>query len=514
LLKVVGSRPAIDAPRTIGGRYELEDLLGEGGIGQVWRARHIALNSHVAIKFLQGGSAVAESTKRRFAAEAQITAQLKTPNAVQVFDFGVTDEGQPYLVMELLEGETLGSRIDRLGRLGIAETIRLLGPCARALDRAHKLGIIHRDFKPENVIICGDEHEGNELVKVLDFGLAKLAGALGDGPDASRPVAASSRDLSKAGASLTETGIVLGTPLYMAPEQARDAQDVDLRADVWAFGVVAFECLTGLSPFRAPTVTELFAQINAGVHSRAIDLRPSLPPAFDAWFDTACAHDPEKRFPSAGTAWKELALALGAETSIPPSFGPRLQERNERVLAETTDEPRKVPTVPPRGRRIQSTLATFQRVTRQALGNDASDASPRALERTSLRPAVRSAWTRSKLTWAVASVSGLLVVVASWQLATHKPGSSSAAPARPNPPPATAPLEPSRPTASAAAQARRPLAAPRSVLGVADAVQPALSNATSSASAAQSAPLPPPPPPAPTRPAAAPESAPSADPGR
>ncbi len=129
-------------------------------------------------------SAVADSAKRRFATEAQITAQLKTPNAVQVFDFGVTDEGQPYLVMELLDGETMGRRIERLGRLNAGETARLLGPCARALHRAHQLGIVHRDFKPDNVIICTADHEGNELVKVLDFGIAKLAGALDERPDA------------------------------------------------------------------------------------------------------------------------------------------------------------------------------------------------------------------------------------------------------------------------------------------------------------------------------------------
>ncbi|MGH7295484.1 MAG: serine/threonine-protein kinase, partial [Polyangiaceae bacterium] len=171
--------PVQQSSHLVGGRYELEALIGKGGVGEVWRARHVALNSRVAIKFLQPASAQKESAKRRFTTEAQVTAQLKTPSAVQVFDFGVTDDGQPYLVMELLEGETLGLRLQRLKRLGVVETARILAQAARALQRAHQLGIVHRDFKPDNIVIYTDD-EGREQVKVLDFGVAKLVGALED----------------------------------------------------------------------------------------------------------------------------------------------------------------------------------------------------------------------------------------------------------------------------------------------------------------------------------------------
>jgi serine/threonine protein kinase len=284
----------------VGGRYELEALIGKGGAGEVWRARHVALNSRVAIKFLQMASAEKESAKRRFTTEAQVAAQLKSPNAVQVFDFGISDNGQPYLVMELLEGETLGRRLERSGRLAPAEAVRVLGQAARALHRAHQLGIVHRDFKPDNIVIYPDD-EGHDQVKVLDFGIAKLVGALDE------PVSGEdSGELS----SFTRTGAVLGTPLYMAPEQIRDPAAVDLRADIWAFGVVAYECLAGRPPFKGASFDQLFEKIQAGLHPAATFVEPTIPRAFDMWFDIACAPDATKRFGSAAIAYRHLAIAL------------------------------------------------------------------------------------------------------------------------------------------------------------------------------------------------------------
>ena len=299
----------------IGDRYELEALIGRGGIGEVWRARHVALNSRVAVKFLQLHKSEHERRStgtavkiRRFTAEAQIMAQLKTPHAVQVFDFGVTDWDQPYLVMELLEGETLGRRIERVKRLGAYETVHLLGQAARALHRAHQLGIVHRDFKPDNVVVCADD-EGRDYVKVLDFGVAKIVGELEARTDA---VPAADSSLAQ---SFTRTGSVLGTPLYMAPEQVRNAAEVDARADLWAFGVVAFECLTGRPPFSGTSIEELFDRILRGLHPSAHFLEDTLPPSFDAWVDVVCAVDPAKRFMNASVAWKQLAIALNVETS-------------------------------------------------------------------------------------------------------------------------------------------------------------------------------------------------------
>jgi serine/threonine-protein kinase len=304
----VGAETLSETARLVGGRYELEALIGKGGVGEVWRARHVALNSRVAIKFLQLASAEKESAQRRFTKEAQITAQLKTAHAVQVFDFGVTEDGQPYLVMELLEGETLGRRLERVNHLSVPEAVRLLGQAARALHRAHALGIVHRDFKPDNIVISVDD-EGREQVKVLDFGVAKLLGALEEGVNADDGRAGD----GGAAPSFTRTGAVLGTPLYMAPEQVRNPSEVDLKADIWAFGVVAFECLTGRSPFTGSSLPELFEHILASHHPSATFLEPSVPPGFDVWFEIACAPDPARRFMNASVAWKQLTVALNSD---------------------------------------------------------------------------------------------------------------------------------------------------------------------------------------------------------
>jgi serine/threonine protein kinase len=326
------SEAGVVASRLIAGRYELDALIGKGGIAEVWRARHVALNSFVAIKFLQGGaSAQNEAALRRFTTEAQVTAQLKSQHAVQVFDFGVADDGRPYLVMELLEGETLGRRLEREGRLGVLAAARILGQSARALHRAHLIGIVHRDFKPDNIVVGADD-EGRDYVKVVDFGIAKLVGDL-DPPTEPGPDLASTAPPT----TFTKTGAMLGTPYYMAPEQIRSAADVDLRADVWAFGVVAFECLTGCTPFNGETLLELFEKIESGEHPAADKLEPSVPVGFQAWFDTACAPDPARRFHDVNTAWKKLLVALDCGTmDIEPSikFGRVPMSSGERhVLA-------------------------------------------------------------------------------------------------------------------------------------------------------------------------------------
>ncbi len=146
-------------------------------MGEVWRARHLALEAYVAIKFLHVAGAPQESARKHFVTEAQVVAQIKTRHAVTVFDFGVTEAGRPFIVMELLDGETVGHRLERTGRLPREATVRFLQQAAGALDRAHGLGIVHRDFKPDNLVIVKEE-DGRESIKVLDFGIAKLLGDL------------------------------------------------------------------------------------------------------------------------------------------------------------------------------------------------------------------------------------------------------------------------------------------------------------------------------------------------
>jgi serine/threonine-protein kinase len=287
-------------------------------MGEVWRARHLALQTRVAIKFLHGTSEPTERARRRFLTEAQVTANLRTRHAVQVFDFGVSEDGRPYLVIELLEGETLDKRIARHGRLPLASTAHILQKAARALERAHALGIVHRDFKPENIMLVADEEEGGDLVKVVDFGIAKLVGDL----DATLKTALGS--IARARRSLPEPSpetpyYGVGTPYYMAPEQVQDAEHVGTAADIWAFGVVAYECLTGRRPFEEDSIGKLLVRVAAATPPPPASTLAPVPAPFDDWFRIACAREPENRFPDVLTAATALASALDSSVSLSPT---------------------------------------------------------------------------------------------------------------------------------------------------------------------------------------------------
>jgi eukaryotic-like serine/threonine-protein kinase len=210
----------------IDGKYELESLLGRGGMGEVWTARNTTLDVRRAVKLIRADSVSAESADRLLY-EAQSAARLAEPSIVRVFDFGKTEFGDPYLVMEMLEGEDLMSIIKRRERLSPSKAVRVLLPVIRALVAAHTHGIVHRDLKPENIFLA-KLPDGRVQPKLLDFGIAKLKNA-----QALR---------------LTTAGAVMGSPLYMAPEQAR-GEDVDERADIWAICVVLYEAITGNPPF-------------------------------------------------------------------------------------------------------------------------------------------------------------------------------------------------------------------------------------------------------------------------
>lgn len=305
----------VDPDRLVGGRYALEKLIGEGGTGEVWRARHVTLRSPVAIKLLHGSAAFKESTRKRFLTEARVAAQLSTRHAVKVFDFGVTEQGRPYLIMELLDGETLAHRLERERILSPYATARILRLASRALDAAHALGVVHRDFKPENIFLVRTEEEDEEDVKVVDFGVAKLVGGLDD-PDVEDTAPVSTRQFEKAFTGFTRTGRSVGTPCYMAPEQAKPRTEVGPAADVWAVGVVAYECLTGARPFFAQDIPSLFDRIEHCTYAPAKERNPALPDAFDAWFRRACAPDPRKRFPNASAATLALIDALEIQNTI------------------------------------------------------------------------------------------------------------------------------------------------------------------------------------------------------
>ncbi|HET7538640.1 MAG TPA: protein kinase [Polyangiaceae bacterium] len=284
--------PALLRDRVLVGRYRLDERLGAGGMGSIWRAHHLVLQAPVAVKLIDREAVPDEETLGRFMREAQSAATLRSPHVVQILDYGVDDK-LPFIVMELLEGENLAQRLRRLGRLGCAETARIDTHIGRAMARAHEANIVHRDLKPENVFLVRNEDE--EIAKVLDFGVAKVTvGALGEQ------------------GSRTRTGSILGTPYYMSPEQAQGNKTVDHRSDLWSLGVIAFECITGKRPFYSDGLGDLVLQIcirDIPVPSEV----SSVPVGFDAWFARAVARDPEARFQSARELSDALREVLGSD---------------------------------------------------------------------------------------------------------------------------------------------------------------------------------------------------------
>ncbi len=286
-------------PGTIlAGKYRLEGVIGVGGMGTVYQAEHLALKAPVAIKVIDREVEEGDVALSRFMREAQSAASLRSPHVVQILDYGM--EGRrPFMVMEMLEGEPLNARIKRLGTLSPGETFRVISHVAKAVAKAHEAGIVHRDLKPDNIFLV--HNEGDEVAKVLDFGVAKVSATALDGD------------------GHTRTGSLLGTPYYMSPEQAQGNRDIDARSDLWALGVIAFECLTGTRPFSSDGLGDLVLQICIRDIPVPSSINP-VPPEFDSWFLKACARDLAERFQSAKELAEELRPALQLEGEIPGSI--------------------------------------------------------------------------------------------------------------------------------------------------------------------------------------------------
>ena len=278
-------------------RYRLVRMLGSGGCGSVWRAEHLALHSPVAIKVLDPVALDAEDTLQRFLREARAAAALRSQHVVQILDYGV-DGDMPFIVMELLDGESLEQRLARAGRLDIYATERVLRHMARAVGRAHDAGIVHRDLKPGNVFIVPNDED--EVIKVLDFGVAKTTSTV-----LGRSVAH----------AMTPVGALLGTPHYMSPEQVEGSVALDYRADLWSMGVITFECLLGRLPFDGSSFGNLLQAICRGplpVPSQ----HGEVPRGFDIWFERACARHPGERFGSAKLLAAAFARLGGAPIAL------------------------------------------------------------------------------------------------------------------------------------------------------------------------------------------------------
>jgi serine/threonine-protein kinase len=246
-------------------RYLLDELIGEGGMAQVWAATHRVTGRHVALKFLPGAKSDSEEARQRFLREARAASIVQHPNVVPVHDVMTLDDGTLMMVMDRLYGVTLREHLEDVARMPIEETATLLAQVASAVGSAHAAGVVHRDLKPENIFITD---EGD--VRVLDFGIAKLT-------------------LADQQGLLTNTGAVLGTPAYMAPEQIFGERDLDARADIWSLGVMLYECLSGVRPFEGDNAGQIIKAVLHGDYvslaERASDIPPDVCALVDAMLD-------------------------------------------------------------------------------------------------------------------------------------------------------------------------------------------------------------------------------------
>jgi serine/threonine-protein kinase len=278
-------------PGSVFGRYEIVRLIGEGGMGAVYEALHRELHKPFAIKILQRSISKDETQTARFLREGRTASRIRHPHVVDVVDVSTLD-GVVFMVMELLEGESLADCIAREGALGVARTAQIMLPVCSAVSAAHDEGIVHRDLKPENIFLSR-QHRGAIVPKIVDFGISKVT------------------TLSQ-NIRLTNTGAMLGTPLYMAPEQARGADAVDALADQYSLGMVLYECVTGRVPFESDSFLALIHEISKGITKRPRAYRPDLPVAFENAILRATHVDPAARFPSVrdlGTALLEFTDA-------------------------------------------------------------------------------------------------------------------------------------------------------------------------------------------------------------
>jgi serine/threonine protein kinase len=273
----------------LAGKYRIERVLGQGGMGVVVSATHLQLEERVAIKFLLPSALQNQEAVARFAREARAAVKIKSEHVARVTDVGTLDTGCPYMVMEYLHGCDLGGLVQQRGPLPTEEAVDYVLQAAEAIAEAHSLGIIHRDLKPAN-LFYSQRADGSPCIKVLDFGISKISGLSGSGSDL----------------GMTRTTTVMGSPLYMSPEQMASSRDVDVRTDIWALGVILYELLSGRVPFVADTMPQLCAMILQQPAPPLRNMRPDAPEPLQRALLRCLEKDPKARF----TNMAEFAAAL------------------------------------------------------------------------------------------------------------------------------------------------------------------------------------------------------------
>jgi len=296
---------AIEPGEVIKGKYRVERLLAEGGMGAVYKARHEVLDQDVAIKFMHPEIAANHVASQRFLREARAAAAIQSDYVARVTDVDMLDDGTPFMVMEFLRGRDLDAMMSRSGRLTIAQGADLIMQALAGVQSAHEIGVVHRDLKPSNLFVT--TVGSSERVKVLDFGISKVLDDVGS-------------EGLKAGAT-TGLHATLGTPRYMSPEQIRSSKDVDIRTDLWAMGLILYEALTGAFPFEGDTAGEILAKVIADPIEPIRSIRPDVPLELADVIHRCLERDRDKRFSST----KEMMVALAPFAS-------------KRIVASVLDE--------------------------------------------------------------------------------------------------------------------------------------------------------------------------------
>ena len=295
----------------LAGKFRIERVLGVGGMGMVVSAMHLQLDERVAIKFLLPEALLNAEAVARFGREARAAVKIKSEHVARVTDVGVFETGAPYMVMEMLRGQDLSQLLRDTGALPIALAVQYVLQACEALAEAHAIGIVHRDLKPANLFLTA-RADGSPCIKVLDFGISKVTNPSGSGSDM----------------SMTRTQSIMGSPLYMSPEQMASARDVDQRADIWAIGCVLYELLTGHVPFEAETMPQLCTLILHTDPPPPRNVRADVPELLDQVILRCLRRDRNQRYSNVAALAADLA-------HFSPDAGPRSAERISRVLSSS-----------------------------------------------------------------------------------------------------------------------------------------------------------------------------------